>query len=84
MRLIFSDQAWEDYQYWIKNDKKILKRINSLIKDTQRKPEEGIGKPEILKNNLTGYCSKRITQEHRFVYKADKGDLLIAQLRYHY
>jgi toxin YoeB len=84
MRLIFSEKAWEDYQYWIKNDKKLFKRINSLIKDTQRDPDGGIGKPENLKNNLSGYCSRRITQEHRFVYKVVDGDLLIAQLRYHY
>jgi toxin YoeB len=84
MRIVFSTQAWDDYQYWIKNDRKILKRINDLIKDTQRNPDAGLGKQEKLRNNLSGYSSKRITQEHRFVYRIEDEDLLIAQMRYHY
>lgn len=84
MRLIFSDHAWNDYLYWQKFDKKILKRINLLIKDVQRSPFEGIGKPEPLKHALSGYWSRRINEEHRFVYKANDNSILIAQLRYHY
>ncbi len=84
MNLIFSGQAWEDYQYWISNDKKTLKRINLLIEATRRDPYEGIGKPEALKHALAGYWSRRITDEHRFVYKVRDDELLIAQLRYHY
>ena len=84
MRLIFSDHAWNDYLYWQKSDKKILKRINLLIKDVQRSPFGGIGKPEPLKHALSGYWSRRINEEHRFVYKVNDNSILIAQLRYHY
>ena len=84
MKLIFSEDAWDDYLYWQKEDKKILKRINDLIKDTKMNPgKKGIGKPEILKGFL-GYCSKRIDKEHRMVYKVTDETLFIAQLRYHY
>nr|WP_289143617.1 Txe/YoeB family addiction module toxin [uncultured Halomonas sp.] len=84
MKLIFSENAWEDYLYWQKTDKKILNRINKLIKATQREPFEGVGKPEPLKHGLTGYWSRRINEEHRMVYKVTDDALLIAQLRYHY
>lgn len=84
MNLIFSTEAWDDYQYWLKTDKKILRRINLLIKDTMRNPFEGIGKPEPLRHALSGYWSRRITEEHRFVYKVADNELLIAQFRYHY
>ncbi|MFF7707495.1 Txe/YoeB family addiction module toxin [Pseudomonas sp. NPDC007930] len=84
MRLIFSDAAWEDYLYWQAHDRKVLLRINALIKEAQRQPFEGRGKPEPLKHALAGYWSRRITDEHRMVYKAIGGDLVIAQLRYHY
>lgn len=84
MKLIFSEQAWEDYLYWQKTDKKMLERINALIKDITRSPFEGIGKPEPLRNALSGYWSRRINDEHRIVYKVSDGALLIAQLRYHY
>lgn len=84
MKLIFSEQAWEDYLYWQKTDKKLLERINVLIKDTSRSPFEGIGKPEPLKNALSGYWSRRINDEHRIVYKISDGSMFIAQLRYHY
>ncbi len=84
MKLIFSENAWDDYLYWQKNDKKILKRINLLIKDVQRSPHEGIGKPESLKHALSGYWSRRINDEHRFVYKVNDDSILIAQLKYHY
>jgi toxin YoeB len=84
VRLIFAEKAWEDYLYWQKTDKKIVKRINTLIKEIQREPFEGIGKPEPLKHALSGYWSRRINDEHRVVYKILQDSLLIAQLRYHY
>ncbi len=84
MKLIFSEKAWKDYLYWQRNDKKTLKRINLLIHDIQRVPYEGIGKPEPLRHGLSGYWSRRITDEHRIVYKAEDSAILIAQLRYHY
>ena len=84
MKLTFSTQAWEDYLYWQKTDKKVLKRINLIIKDVVRSPHEGLGKPEPLKHALSGYWSRRITDEHRIVYKAMDDQILIAQLKYHY
>ncbi len=84
MKLIFSEHAWNDYLYWQKTDKKILKRVNLLIKDAQRSPHDGIGKPEPLKHALSGYWSRRINDEHRFVYKVSGNSMLVAQLRYHY
>ncbi|PPT76711.1 Txe/YoeB family addiction module toxin [Xanthomonas arboricola pv. populi] len=84
MILQFSDHAWEDYLYWQQTDKKMLKRINDLIKVIQRDPFRGIGKPEPLRHALAGYWSRRINDEHRIVYKAENGILMIAQLRYHY
>jgi len=84
MKLTFSDAAWEQYLYWQNTDKKILKRINTLIKDIKREPYDGIGKPEPLKHGLSGYWSRRINDEHRIVYKYTDDAILIAQLRYHY
>lgn len=84
MKLIFSEQAWEDYLHWQKTDRKLPDRINALVKDITRSPFAGIGKPEPLKNALSGYWSRRINDEHRIVYKVADGALLIAQLRYHY
>ncbi|NCA91305.1 MAG: Txe/YoeB family addiction module toxin [Gammaproteobacteria bacterium] len=84
MNLIFSTNGWDDYLYWQKTDKTVLKRINSLIKDIQRSPFEGLGKPEALKHGLSGYWSRRITDEHRIVYKVSDDNIFIAQLRYHY
>jgi toxin YoeB len=84
MKLTFAKSAWEDYLYWQSTDKKILKRINALIKAIQREPFEGIGKPEPLKHSLAGYWSRRINDEHRLVYKVSDDSLLIAQVRYHY
>ncbi|MDZ7830612.1 MAG: Txe/YoeB family addiction module toxin [Desulfobacterales bacterium] len=84
MKLIFSENAWQDYLYWQKNDKQTLKRINKLIKATQSDPFSGIGKPEPLKHAMAGYWSRRINEEHRYVYKPLKDALLIVQLRYHY
>ena len=84
MKLIFAEKAWDDYLYWLKSDKKILNRINNLIKEIKRSPFEGIGKPEPLKHALSGYWSRRINDEHRIVYKVHDDSILIAQLRYHY
>jgi len=84
LKLIFAEQAWEDYLYWQQTDRKILERINSTIRDIQREPFKGIGKPEPLKHALAGYWSRRISAEHRIVYKVQGDSLLIAQLRYHY
>ena len=84
MKLIFSANAWDDYIYWQKTDKKILRRINILIKETKRFFFEGVGKPEPLKHALSGYWSRRINDEHRFVYKVSEDAIHIAQLRYHY
>lgn len=82
----FADNAWEDYLYRQKNDKKILKRINLLLKDIKRNPydSKGLGKPERLKENLNGYYSRRITSEHRLVYKVVDDLIIVAQCRYHY
>ena len=84
MKLIFAEQAWEDYQYWLATDRKTTRRIHELIKDTMRNPFVGIGKPEPLRHILAGYWSRRITEEHRMVYKIESGSLMLAQLRYHY
>ncbi|CDH26873.1 Txe/YoeB family addiction module toxin [Xenorhabdus bovienii] len=84
MKITFSDSAWEDYLYWQQTDKAILKRINQLIKDISRQPFEGIGKPEPLKHNLSGFWSRRITEEHRLIYAIEEDQIMIAACRYHY
>jgi len=84
VRVIFSEHAWEDYLHWQKTDAKVVRRINALIREIQRTPFEGIGKPEPLKHALSGYWSRRITDEHRIVYKVEGGAVSVAQLRYHY
>jgi len=84
VKLIFSENAWLEYLEWQKTDKRILKRINELIKDTKRNPTSGLGKPEPLKHALKGYWSRRITDEHRMVYRHSEDSILIAQLKYHY
>jgi len=84
MKLTWSISSWEDYLYWQKVDKKLVKRINELIKSCTRTPFEGIGKPESLRGDLQGYWSRRITSEHRLVYKYEKDYLFIAACRYHY
>ncbi|MDF2446512.1 MAG: Txe/YoeB family addiction module toxin [Moraxellaceae bacterium] len=84
MKLIFAEQAWEDYLHWQKADPKLVERINTLIKEIARSPFAGIGKPEPLKHALAGYWSRRINDEHRIVYKVGEGAVFIAQLRYHY
>ena len=84
MKLLFADQAWEDDLYRQKQDRRMVERINKLIKETQREPFTGLGKPEPLKHALSGFWSRRITDEHRMVYKVDGDSLLLAQLRFHY
>jgi len=84
MRLIFSKNSWEDYISWQTEDKKVLKKINELIKDIQRSPYEGLGKPEPLKFDLTGLWSRRIDREHRIVYQVSGEDILIYSCRFHY
>ncbi len=80
----FADAAWEDYLYWQRADRKVLRRINELIKAIQREPFRGIGKPEPLKGNWSGFWSRRIDRQHRLVYAVEKDELQIAQCRYHY
>lgn len=84
MQLKWDINAWEDYLYWQKTDKRILKKINELVRDTMRQPFEGLGKPEALKENLAGCWSRRIDQEHRLVYKVTNDAIHILQCRYHY
>ena len=84
MNLVFSDDAWEEYLYWQETDPQTLKRIHQLIKEITRDPYRGIGKPEPLRHALQGYWSRRITGEHRIVYRVSGDDVRIAQLRHHY
>ena len=84
MRIIFLDDAWDDYLYWQNTDKALLKKINALIKEIERQPFEGNGKPEPLRHNLAGWWSRRINLEHRIVYKIDEDAIVILQCRYHY
>ena len=84
MKLTWTPSAWADYLYWQKNDKRKLKRINELIRATQRTPFEGIGNPEALKHQLQGYWSRRIDSEHRLVYGVEEDALVIVSCRYHY
>jgi len=84
VNLVFSGEAWEEYLVWQRDDPQTVKRINQLIKEIMRDPDRGVGKPEPLKHALQGYGSRRINAEHRIVYRVVKGDLWIAQVRYHY
>jgi toxin YoeB len=84
MNKLFTDEVWNDYQYWVNTDKKQLKRINSLIKDIDRNPWDGIGKPEPLKANLNGYWSRRIDSEHRVVYAIEEEKIVYISFRFHY
>jgi toxin YoeB len=83
-KLVFSDEAWEDYLHWQETDRSMIRRINQLIKDVRRSPYEGIGKPEPLKHQLAGWWSRRIDAEHRFVYRVTENAVEIATLRHHY
>jgi len=84
MQVSFMDQGWEDYVYWQIYDKKMLKKINSLVKEIDRDPFKGTGSPEPLKYNLSGYWSRRINLEHRLVYRIEDGKIRVLQCRYHY
>jgi toxin YoeB len=84
LKLIFADEAWEDYLSWQKQDKRIVERLSKLISEVTREPFSGVGKPEPLKHALSGCWSRRINDEHRMVYKVENGSLMIAQLRFHY
>ncbi len=84
MRLIFHPHAWQDYLSWMEGDRKSLRKINDLIRDIQRSPFEGLGKPEALRFELSGSWSRRIDQEHRLVYRVEGDDLHILACRYHY
>lgn len=84
MKLVFAEEAWEDYPYWQEQDRRMVERINKLIRETQREPFSGIGKPESLKHALSGFWSRRITDEHRMVYRVEGDQLQIAQLRFDY
>lgn len=84
MKIIFMDDAWADYLYWQLNDKSMLRKINGLIKEISRTPFEGTGKPEPLRENLSGFWSRRINLEHRLVYRVENGSVVILQCRYNY
>ena len=84
MNILFSPQSWEDYVYWQQTDKRFVKKINELLKDISRNSYSGIGKPEPLKYAMSGYWSRRITDEHRLVYKVAGETIKVAQARYHY
>ena len=82
--VLFTKRAWADYQYWAQNEPKVFKKLNKIIEITRRTPFEGIGKPEALKHNLSGFWSRRITREHRLVYLYDNEAIKIISCRYHY
>lgn len=84
MKVIWSDESWKDFEYWLDNNQKIVKRIRKLIPNTRRTPFEGIGKPEPLKGDMAGLWSRRITNEHRFVYFVNEDGLNIVSVRFHY
>lgn len=84
MRIVFTENSWEDYNSWITKDRKMLKKINELVKDIQRTPFVGKGKPEPLKYDLAGFWSRRMDREHRLVYKVENQEILIYSCKYHY
>lgn len=84
MNKVFTDNAWKDYSYWVKEDRKTLRRINKLIDDISRNGNEGIGKPEMLVGDLSGYWSRRINEKDRLIYKIDNENIYILSCRYHY
>ena len=84
MRIAFTENAWKDYDSWLTEDRKMLKKINELVKDIRQTPFVGKGKPEPLKYDLAGFWSRRIDREHRLVYRVEKGEILIYSCRYHY
>ena len=84
MGLLWYDRAWEDYLYWQAQDKKLLKRLNAILRDIQRDSRDGLGKPEPLKENMSGWWSRRIDEENRIVYREQGGDIIIASCKGHY
>ncbi len=84
MKVTFHDEGWDDYLYWQTHDRKLLAKINTLIKECSRTPFTGTGKPEPLRGEFSGWWSRRINEEHRLVYRKTEDGLLIAQCRYHY
>lgn len=84
MKQVFSDRAWDDYLNWLMSDKRMLKKVNDLIKDINRNHHEGLGKPEPLRHSLSKFWSRRINEEHRLIYRIVEDEIHIAQLRYHY
>jgi len=84
VKYIFVDESWEDYVYWQETDKKMVRRINELLKDISRNPFSGLGKPEPLKYKYKGFWSRRINEEHRLIYQVRENEVLIAKCRYHY
>jgi toxin YoeB len=84
MKILFTEDSWQEYLYWQSSDKKILKKINELIKDIKRDPFDGIGKPEPLKYQLQGCWSRRINHEHRLVYEITDDAIVVVSCRYHY
>lgn len=84
MKVIWAPGAWQDYLHWVRTDVRVRDKIHSLIDDNQRHPFTGLGKPEPLKRNLSGFWSRRITREHRLIYRVERGVLQIAQCRFHY
>lgn len=84
MKFVFIEESWEDYLYWQKTDKKTLTRINELLRDISRTPFSGIGKPEPLKHKYKGFWSRRITDEHRLIYRIKDDEIQIAKCRFHY
>lgn len=84
MRLVFTPHGWDDYQWWVANDKATLKRVNRLLDEIVRSPFEGIGKPESLRHILANCWSRRVDEEHRLVYLVDDDDIVVLQARFHY
>jgi toxin YoeB len=84
MEKLWADKAWDDYLYWQSQDKKTLRRINLLIKDIERNGNDGIGKPELLKGDLSGWCSRRIDEENRLIYRIENNKIIISHCRTHY
>lgn len=84
MKYTFVDESWEDYLYWQKNDKKMMTKINHLLKDISKSPFSGLGKPEPLKYKYKGFWSRRIDDEHRLIYQVNDDEILIAKCRFHY
>jgi toxin YoeB len=84
VNIVFTDVGWDDYQHWVATDKAMVKRINKLIAEVRRTPFTGIGKPEALKHQLSGYWSRRITDEHRLVYAVEEDQIVVIAARHHY